>query len=151
MGNSSLSYLPNALVIEVPEIDHQHARLFEQLEVFKASCIEHNAFVSEEAEAIFQILVDHCATEERLAAQAGLDFGRHGDKHRLMLSGIRKRLDAMAHPEADVYGLIRYVEYWFERHITEEDKGLGQQLRQSARLSEGEQFVDSFPAQQSSY
>jgi len=70
MGNSSLSYLPNALVIEVPEIDHQHARLFEQLEVFKASCIEHNAFVSEEAEAIFQILVDHCATEERLAAQA---------------------------------------------------------------------------------
>ena len=89
--------------------------------------------------------------EGDLAAQAGLDFGRHGDKHRLMLSGIRKRLDAMAHPEADVYGLIRYVEYWFERHITEEDKGLGQQLRQSARLSEGKQFVDSFPAQQSSY
>ena len=36
MGNSSLSYLPNALVIEIPEIDLQHARLFEQLAVFKA-------------------------------------------------------------------------------------------------------------------
>jgi hemerythrin-like metal-binding protein len=132
MGNSSLSYLPNALVIDVPEIDDQHARLFEQLEAFKASCIDHNAFVPEEAEAIFQTLVDHCATEERLAGEAGLDFGRHGDKHRLMLSGIRKRLDAMEHPDADVYGLIRYVAYWFERHITEEDKHLGNQLHQSA-------------------
>lgn len=149
MGNSSLSYLPNALVIEIPEIDLQHARLFEQLAVFKASCIEHNAFVPEEAEAIFQTLVDHCATEERLAGEAGLDFRRHGDKHRLMLNSIRKRLDAMEHPDADVYGLIRYVEYWFERHITEEDKHLGKQLHQVAGADVRKQFIDGLLIQQS--
>lgn len=144
MANSSLSYLPNALVIDVPEIDLQHAQLFAQLEAFKASCVEHNAFMSQEAEEIFRTLVDHCETEERLAAVAGLDFRRHGEKHRAMLNGIRKRLDAMEHPEADVYGLIRYVEYWFERHIKEEDKNLGENLRQSSFADVGQQFADEF-------
>ena len=50
----------------------------------------------------------------------------------------------MERPEADVFGLIRYVEYWFERHITEEDKGLGESLRQSAFLEVGQQVADEF-------
>lgn len=141
MGNTSSSYLPNALVLDTPEIDHQHAQLFEKLEIFKASCVDHNAFMAQEAEEIFGTLVHHCQTEERLAGEAGLDFRSHGDKHRAMLAGIRKRLDAMEHPEADVYGLIRYIEYWFERHIKEEDRNLADSLHRVAFSGVGQQIA----------
>lgn len=143
MRSSSLSYLPSALVIDVPEIDAQHAHLFEQLEEFKASCIDHNAYQAEEAEALFATLTVHCQTEERLAGEAGLDFRRHGDKHRVMLRGIRKMIDDMENPDADVFSLIRYVDYWFERHIQEEDRNLGINLRQAA-------FAEECPVQRAS-
>ena len=144
MDSLSFSYLPTALVVDVHEIDLQHANLFEQLAALKSACVDHNAYMPLEAEALFLSLVEHCETEERLARAAGLDFLRHGEKHRAMLHSIRKRLDDMERPEADVFGLIRYVEYWFERHITEEDKGLGESLRQSAFLEVGQQVADEF-------
>lgn len=150
MRSSSLSYLPSALVIDVPEIDEQHAHLFEQLEEFKASCIEHNAYQADEAEALFATLTTHCQTEERLARQAGLDFRRHGEKHRVMLRGIRKMIDDMENPGADVFSLIRYVDYWFERHIQEEDRNLGVNLKQVAFAEVGEQFADEFLGQHTS-
>lgn len=144
MDNQTLSYLPSNLVIDIPEVDLQHARLFERLAALKLACIENNAYMSEEAEALFGVLVEHCATEERLARAAGLDFRRHGEKHRAMLKGIRKGLNDMKRPEADVFGLIRYVEYWFERHIEDEDKGLGDCLHQAAFAEVGQQFADEF-------
>ncbi len=147
MGSPSFSYLPTTLVVDVHEIDQQHANLFEQLTALKSACVEHNAYMPQEAEALFLTLVEHCQTEERLAQAAGLDFRRHGEKHRAMLHGIRKRLDDMERPEADVFGLIRYVEYWFERHITEEDKGLGESLRRSAFEKVGQPFADKFLGQ----
>lgn len=142
MRSSSLSYLPSALVIDVPEIDEQHACLFEQLEEFKASCIEHNAYQADEAEALFATLTTHCQTEERLAGQAGIDFRQHGEKHRIMLRGIRKMLDDMDNPGADVFGLIRYVDYWFERHIQEEDRNLGINLKRVVLAGVGGQLAD---------
>lgn len=144
MRNSSLSYLPSSLVIDIPEVDDQHARLFEQLEIFKASCIEHNAVPVDEAEALFATLLEHCQTEERLARQAGLDFRRHGEKHVAMLNGIRKALNDMERPEVDVFSLIRYVGCWFERHILEEDKNLGVNLREMRFTDTGQQFADEF-------
>lgn len=144
MRSSSLSYLPSTLVIDVPEIDEQHAGLFEQLETFKVSCIDHNAYQADEAEALFATLEAHCRTEERLARQSGLDFSGHGEKHRLMLRGIRKMLNDMEKPGGDVFSLIRYVDYWFERHIQEEDRNLGINLRQAAFVEVGEQFADEF-------
>jgi len=144
MQNSSISYLPSTLVVDFQEIDDQHAHLFEQLETFKASCIEHNAYQADEAEALFSALVVHCRTEERLAGEAGLDFRRHGEKHRVMLRSIRKMLDDMENPGADVFSLIRYVEYWFERHIQEEDRNLGINLKQVVFAEVGQQFADEF-------
>lgn len=143
MQNPSLFYLPSALIIGVPEIDSQHAHLFEQLAQFKASCIEHNAFQSDEAESLFATLMEHCQTEERFAHEAGLDFCCHGEKHRLMLRGIRKMLDDMERPGADVFSLIRYVEYWFERHIQEEDINLGASLQQRATSGTGQCPADA--------
>ena len=150
MRRSSLSYLPSTLVIDIPEIDAQHAHLFEQLDEFKPSCIDHNAYQADEAEALFATLAAHCRTEERLAGEAGLDFRRHGEKHRVMLRGIRKMLDDMEKPGADVFSLIRYVDYWFERHIQEEDRNLGINLKQLAFAEVGEQFADEFLGQRTS-
>ena len=144
MRNSSFSYLPSALVIDIPEIDDQHAHLFEQLEIFKASCIEHNAVSIDEAEALFAALVEHCRTEERLANEAGLDFRRHGEKHTTMLHSIRNVLDDLERPQVDVFGLIRYVGCWFERHIREEDQGLGLELRQARCANRGQWFAEGF-------
>src|SRR5574343_1907309 len=144
MDSLSFSYLPTALVVDVHEIDQQHANLFEQLAALKSACVDHNAYMPLEAEALFLSLVEHCETEERLARAAGLDFRRHGEKHRAMLKGIRKGLNDMKRPEADVFGLIRYVEYWLEHHIEDEDKGLGDCLHQAAFAEVGQQFADEF-------
>lgn len=149
MRSSFLSYLPSALVIDIPEIDEQHAHLFEQLDNFKASCIEHNTYRADEAEALFATLMAHCRTEERLAGEAAIDFRRHGEKHRAMLRGIRKMLDDMENTGGDVFSLIRYVDYWFERHIQEEDRNLGINLKQVAFVEVGEQFADEFLEQRS--
>lgn len=151
MQNSSFSYLPSTLVIDIAEIDDQHARLFEQLEIFKASCIEHNAVSLDEAEALFASLVEHCQTEERLAREAGLDFRRHGEKHTTMLRSIRNVLDDLERPGVDVFGLIRYVGCWFERHIREEDKNLGLDLRQCSCADPGRRFAAGFQERQSTF
>ncbi|HLO62943.1 MAG TPA: hemerythrin family protein [Azonexus sp.] len=132
-------------MIDIPEIDDQHARLFEQLEVFKASCLEHNAVPLDEAEALFTALLEHCRTEERLAREAGLDFRRHAEKHATMLHSIRKVLDDMERPGVNVFGVIRYIGCWFERHIREEDKRLGLYLRQVPCVSPGQRIVEGFP------
>lgn len=150
MHATYLSYLPSALVIDVQEIDEQHARLFEQLDAFKAACIERNAFLPDEAEALFATLMAHCQTEERLARQAGLDFGLHGEKHRVMLRGIRKMLNDMNNPGADVFSLIRYVDYWFERHIQEEDRKLGVDLKQVSMAEAGGPLDDQCRGQRTS-
>ena len=67
-----------------------------------------------------------------------------------MLRGIRKMLDDMEKPGADVFSLIRYVDYWFERHIQEEDRNLGINLKQMAFAEVGEQFADEFLGQRTS-
>ncbi len=145
MRNSSFSYLPSTLVVDIPEIDEQHAHLFEQLEVFKASCLEHNAVPADEAEALFNTLLEHCRTEERLAREAGLDFHRHGEKHATMLHSIRNVLNDMERPGVNVFGVIRYIACWFERHIREEDKNLGLYLRQEPCANQGQRFSEMFP------
>lgn len=125
MNTGFSSHLPRTLIINVPEVDRQHDELFRELATLKSMCIEQNALPLERAEALFDSLVEHCATEERLALDAGVDFRVHREKHGRMLKGIRKMLNEVEHEKLDVFTLIRYIDYWFERHISEEDKGLG--------------------------
>ena len=125
------AFLPEALHIDVPEIDNQHAALFARLANLKALCIAANALPVVEAEALMLALREHCATEERLATAAGLDFSLHAVKHGKMLKSIAKTLADVQAGKMDVFSLIRFVEYWFERHISEEDKSLGRHLQQA--------------------
>src|SRR6185369_958764 len=100
-------FLPDALLINVPEID------------------------AEDAAKLLEILRTHCATEEALAREAGLEFSSHAAKHQQMLKGIAKTLDEVGEGHTDAFSLIRYLEYWFERHIREEDIGFGLRLQGS--------------------
>lgn len=129
MNTGFSSHLPRTLIVDVPEIDRQHDELFSELATLKSMCIEQNSLPLERAEALFDLLVEHCATEERLALDAGLDFRGHREKHGRMLKGIRKMLNEVEHEKLDVFTLIRYVDYWFERHISDEDKALGLALQ----------------------
>lgn len=142
MNTGFSSHLPRTLIVNVPEIDRQHDELFSELAALKSMSIEQNALPLARAEALFDLLVEHCATEERLALEAGLDFRTHRDKHARMLKGIRKMLDEVERETLDVFTLIRYVDYWFERHISEEDKDLGAALQMTSKVSVAVDFAD---------
>lgn len=120
----SAYFLPSALILGVPEIDTEHARIFERLVALKAQHIDGNHFPEESAEELLNALREHFATEERLAAQAGLDFSSHTDKHQQMLGLVAANLNKARADGSDAFTLYRYLGYWFEKHIEEEDKAL---------------------------
>lgn len=136
MNTGFSSHLPRALIVNVAEIDRQHDGLFSELAALKAMCIEQNALPVARAEALFDLLVTHWATEEQLARDAGLDFRKHHEKHERMLKGIRKMLNEVEGEALDVFSLIRYIDYWFERHIADEDKDLGYALQLAAQAED---------------
>lgn len=131
MNDQIAVFLPDSLVLNVPELDDQHAALFARLSKLKSLCIEANCLPTDQAEALLESLRVHCATEEALALEAGLDFSIHAGKHQAMLKGIAKTLEQVRQEHMDVYSLIRYIEYWFERHIREEDMALGVELQRA--------------------
>ena len=129
MECATFSFLPCTLVVDVEDMDRQHADLFACLERVKARCIECNASCLDELELLYRWLGSHCQSEERLARQISFDFSDHARKHGEMLRGIRRMLDEVSSGKRDVFSLLRYVDYWFERHIEQEDKPLAAALK----------------------
>ena len=142
MNAKNAVFLPSSLIVNIQAIDDQHADLFSELAALKLLCIERNELPVAESESLLAALRIHCATEEKLANEAGLDFANHGKKHKKMLAAISKALDDVREGRMDVFSVLRYVEYWFERHIREEDLNLGRNLQQ---VSSG-LFDSGFPA-----
>jgi hemerythrin len=70
----------------------------------------------------------HFVTEAHYAGEAGIDFAAHTLRHQTMLEQVAKSLHEASSEDADVYGVLRYVEYWFERHIAHEDRRLADEL-----------------------
>lgn len=132
MDTVSSSFLPDALVIGIPQIDEQHAGLFRRLVALKIACIEANDLSSDEADGLLDALREHCATEERLASEAGLDFASHTATHRKMLGEIARTLAHVRAGKTDAFSIIKYLGYWFERHIREEDKVFGRNLQRAS-------------------
>lgn len=122
MDRETSVFLPSSLLVNIDEIDEQHAALFSKLASLKKHCVDANTFQADEARELMALLVTHCATEERLAGEAGLDFAAHASKHRKMLAAITKAMDEVREEHMDVFSVLRYIEYWFERHIREEDQ-----------------------------
>jgi len=125
MNDGPHSFLPGPLQIGVAEVDVQHDALFRHLVVLKGLCLRDGFLPVDEADGLLVAVQAHYATEERLADEAGINFADHSRAHREMLELIRKALHEAAEKRGDVFGTLRYVEYWFERHITREDMSLG--------------------------
>lgn len=113
--------LPAELITGSPEIDAQHEALFGRLVYLKDLCLRTRHLPLSEAEALLQDLREHYRTEEKLAEATGIDFSEHARQHEVMLLAAGKTLKEVVEGRANVFGLLRYLDYWFERHIAEED------------------------------
>lgn len=113
--------LPPELVTGVFELDEMHDGLFKRLVYIKTFCLEANHLPQNLADELLEALQEHYSLEERLASEMGLAFGDHAAHHALMLRAVAKTLREVVEGRANVFGLIRYLEYWFERHVADED------------------------------
>ena len=69
--------LPDALLIDLPEIDAQHDQIFGRIEALKAACYGSGPAPLEDFQGLLDYLQFHFATEERMAREAGVDFLDH--------------------------------------------------------------------------
>ena len=115
-------FLPEALLVDLPEIDAQHEEVFTRIESLKAGCFENTYVDIAEFQGLIDYFALHFATEERLADEAGVDFTAHAKIHRDTLGLLRKALDDVRNGGHDAHSFLRYAEFWFERHIREDDK-----------------------------
>ncbi|HZX29930.1 MAG TPA: hemerythrin domain-containing protein [Rhodocyclaceae bacterium] len=122
MNNFVPRFLPAELVLGVPELDGQHEALFAQLVFLKNLCLKEKHLPAAEADALLKALRDHYDSEERLADEMGEDFSDHARQHEVMLLAVAKTLKEVVEKRANVFALLRYLDYWFERHIVEEDR-----------------------------
>lgn len=114
--------LPEALLVDLPEIDAQHEEIFHRIEALKTTCFESSYVPIDEFHALLDFFATHFATEERIAADAGLDFTDHARIHDDTLRLLQKALGDVITGTQDVHSFLRYAEYWFERHISEDDR-----------------------------
>lgn len=125
MNDRAPRFLPKELIIGVPEVDAQHEALFARLVFLKELCLETKHLPLEQAEGLLAALQEHYATEECLAAGNDIDFSEHARQHEMMLRAVGKTLMEVVAGRANIFSLLRYLDYWFERHIAEEDRLLG--------------------------
>ncbi|HNC53535.1 MAG TPA: hemerythrin family protein [Accumulibacter sp.] len=123
------SLLPEALLIDLPEIDAQHEEIFRRIESLKAACFGSQSVSFEDFDSLLAYLEYHFASEERLAREVGVDFREHATVHRNNLYALRRAFDEVRCGARDVHSFLRYAEYWFERHISEEDKPFARGIR----------------------
>lgn len=135
MNDERRHFLPMALRIGVPEIDAQHESLFRRLASLKELCLSGNSLPAAEAEGLLAELRQHFATEEEFAGTVQMDFSRHSMRHQGMLEAVSKALNDAVEGRADIFGVLRYIEYWFERHIAQDDMPLGACLNRNAANS----------------
>jgi hemerythrin len=51
-----------------------------------------------------------------------MPFSDHAEKHRELHSILAKAFAEVREGKQEVFSLLRYIDYWFERHISDEDR-----------------------------
>lgn len=123
------SLLPEALLVGQPEVDAQHEEIFVRIESLKALCVDSDALPLARFDDLLVLFAEHFATEERIARAAGLEFSQHARTHRANLQVIARALAEVRQGVRDVHSFLRYVEFWFERHIVQDDQPFAASLR----------------------
>jgi hemerythrin-like metal-binding protein len=121
--------LPQTLVIDQFELDAQHEQIFTRIESLKIACVEGGNPGLDVFDDLLLFLGQHFATEERIAQEASLEFSSHAKTHRDSFYMLSKALDEVRRGASDEYSFLRFIEYWFERHILTEDKPFGARLK----------------------
>jgi hemerythrin len=129
--------LPEALLVDLPEIDQQHEEIFRRIESLKTACFADNYIPIGDLAALLDYFALHFATEERIATAAGLDFADHARIHKDTLRLLRKAFGDVIRGEHDAHAFLRYSEYWFERHISEDDRLFAATLQAGIRSRPG--------------
>ncbi|WP_300452302.1 hemerythrin family protein [Accumulibacter sp.] len=114
--------LPEALLVDLPEIDAQHEEIFSRIEALKAACFGSSYVPIDEFDSLLELFDQHFATEERIADEARLEFSNHARVHQDTLRLLHRALGEVINGTHDAHSFLRYAEYWFERHISEEDR-----------------------------
>jgi hemerythrin len=116
-------------VIDLPEIDAQHEEIFQRIESLKAACFgsEPISFLRSTACSIIWSTIS--PPKSALPGKSAVDFLDHDAVHRENLQSLRKAFDEVRNGARDVHSFLRYAEYWFERHISEEDKPFAASVR----------------------
>ncbi len=133
MDATTHELLPDALVLGVPDIDAEHAEIFSRIEAIREACLETTEPPLELAGELLDFLRQHYATEERLARMHNVPFEDHHRKHQATERAIKHAIQDIQQGAKDVFSLLRYVEYWFERHIMTEDRSLAEKIMASER------------------
>ena len=121
--------LPEVLLIDLPEIDVQHEEIFRRIESLKTASYGSAPPPCKDFESLLDYLKHHFQTEEGVALQVGAPFAEHARVHRKNLRTLCKALREVEDGRRDEHSFLRYIEYWFERHINEEDKPFAASVR----------------------
>jgi len=140
METNTADMLPQALLIGIPAIDAQHEHIFRSIESLKESSYGSGPESFDDFVSLLTYLEFHFASEEELARTLGIDFFDHSSVHHHNLQSLHRAFDGVRSGARDVHSFLRYAEYWFERHITDEDKPFAaavhaQQRKMAADLS----------------
>lgn len=128
--------LPNELLLDHPVIDEQHDEIFYRVESIKSAALTSGDLPVEELRSLTAFFAHHFATEVRLAREAGVPFSpAHAREHTRHLQLLERADAEIESGKLDLRSFLRYLEYWFEHHINEFDKALGEQLAQALARS----------------
>ncbi|HMV20160.1 MAG: hemerythrin [Betaproteobacteria bacterium] len=120
--------LPEALIVDVPELDAQHEAIFAQIEAIKKACLGTDELPLAALEMLIDLLRGHFASEEQLARESGIYFGDHDRVHRESLAALDRTIHRVRQGSLDGFCLLRYLECWFERHILDQDIPFAERL-----------------------
>lgn len=114
--------LPDDYFVDYCEIDKQHTEIYAQLAALSAEYLDSGELPVIGFQHLLQLIEQHFAAEEALAAQAAIPFAEHTKVHHDNLQQMRDTFDIVQNGLSDPVAFIRYVDFWFLRHIVLFDK-----------------------------
>ena len=130
MTGKLTGFLPAALMTGEAELDAQHDGIFSRIDRLKKLSFESDTLPAAEVRELLDFLANHFATEERLAQAAKIEFFLHGQEHGRNLRLLDKAVNELENGKLDRHTFLRYLEYWFEQHITDFDKRFAARLKE---------------------
>lgn len=94
----------------------------QELAALKSYCLETGRLPTDRTNELLAALWAHFATEEHLAEAVGMPFAEHTEKHQNLLDTLTKAFVEVNAGRREVFSLLRYIDYWFERHISDDDR-----------------------------